>query len=309
MASFSTEIQQEWYKILDTLFGWNYVNRNIALAIEMASSCTHPEAQWLVKTFQGKHVKTQEEFQNILMQCDQSDAHTLCFLGLCYDRKDPLHSVLMRQAAEQGFSLAQAMYAACRRSIVNFETSFKFATLAAAKNERYAFYILGLLYGEGNGCERNREKSKECFMRAANFGEVWAMVMLGKMFDPSDVQKWKWWGRAAKAGKPFQFYQQFSKQVKHGRPNVMFAIGRVLYGSVDFEKRSFFNDDDDASQEKLVYAKQAIDFYFAQLVCCRKAVDNWTLVGIRFRVVKDIRKLIGLLIWKSRKDALYTCTK
>ena len=31
----------------------------------------------------------------------------------------------------------------------------------------------------------------------------------------------------------------------------------------------------------------------------------WTLVGIKLKVVKDVRKLIAKLIWDSREEALY----
>ena len=308
MASVSIEIQKEWYKIFDTLYGWNHVRQNVPLALEMAATCAHPEAQWLAKTFKGKHVKLLSDFEAVLVQCDQNDAHRLCFLALCYDRKTPFYEVSMRQAAEKGLSLAQARYAACRRSVVSAETSFKFATLAAKKNERYAFYILGLLYSGGDGCERNDEKAMACFLRAANFGEVWAMVMLGRKFEPSDIQRWKWWGRAAKLGKSFQFIQHFARQVKHGSPSVVFVIGQTLQGYVDFEKRIVF-EDDDAGEKIVTRAKQAIDFYKFQLLSYRKAVDAWTLVGMRWRVVKDIRKLIGSVIWNTREEALYDGSK
>jgi hypothetical protein len=31
----------------------------------------------------------------------------------------------------------------------------------------------------------------------------------------------------------------------------------------------------------------------------------WTQVGIKLKVVKDVRKLIAKLIWDSREEALY----
>jgi hypothetical protein len=37
----------------------------------------------------------------------------------------------------------------------------------------------------------------------------------------------------------------------------------------------------------------------------RKVVDSWTFVGLRNRVVKDIRKMIGKMIWDAREEAEY----
>jgi hypothetical protein len=46
----------EWYKIRDTFFGDNFVDQNILLALELASSCQHPDARWLTEACDGKDV-------------------------------------------------------------------------------------------------------------------------------------------------------------------------------------------------------------------------------------------------------------
>jgi hypothetical protein len=51
--------------------------------------------------------------------------------------------------------------------------------------------------------------------------------------------------------------------------------------------------------------KRSVIAYSKQMNRCRKAVDTWTLVGLRFRVVKDIRNLIAKLIWESRNEEIY----
>jgi hypothetical protein len=37
-----------------------------------------------------------------------------------------------------------------------------------------------------------------------------------------------------------------------------------------------------------------------------KAVDSWTIVALRNKVVKDIRKMIGKMIWAVREAAEYS---
>ena len=52
-------------------------------------------------------------------------------------------------------------------------------------------------------------------------------------------------------------------------------------------------------------AKQAIAFYEAQIKATKDAMRAWTFVGIKLKVVKDVRKLIAKLIWDSREEASY----
>jgi hypothetical protein len=94
---------------------------------------------------------------------------------------------------------------------------------------------------------------------------------------------------------------------KSGSASVVFAIGQALKGQLDETCQQIFSAR--FSRERFLDyvgpAKQAIAFYEAQLKACRKAIDWWTVIGIRFRVVKDVRKLISKLIWDAREEALY----
>jgi hypothetical protein len=89
-----------------------------------------------------------------------------------------------------------------------------------------------------------------------------------------------------------------------GHATVIFAIGRALKGHIDSEKRAIF-DDHKAFDTYIRPANQALQFYNFQLKSYRKAVDSWTLVGIRNKVVKDIRLMIAKMIWETREEARY----
>ena len=84
----------------------------------------------------------------------------------------------------------------------------------------------------------------------------------------------------------------------------MFAIGRALQGHVKEEERTIF-DDEDGFDLRINPAKHAIAFYEAQIKATTAAMHAWTQVGIKLKVVKDVRKLIAKLIWDSREEALY----
>jgi hypothetical protein len=291
----------EWYKIRDTFFGENCVSRNIPLALEMASSCQHPDARWLLEACAGKDLITKEDAERVFSAPGQNDARALCFAWLC-NRQDlsPL-----RRSAELGFAFAQALMA----KRFDGEEKLKFALLAAAQGERDSLTILGWCFRDGAGCEVDLHQAKESFLRASELGHISAMIWFGTMLDESDAQRWRWWGRAAALGNSWSFLQYFMEQVRlfisgSGSAAVMFAIGQALQGHVNEEARMIFNSR--VTVVSLISpAKQAIAFYEAQIKATRDAMRAWTQVGLRYNVVKDVRKLIAKLIWDSREEALY----
>jgi hypothetical protein len=84
---------------------------------------------------------------------------------------------------------------------------------------------------------------------------------------------------------------------------VVFVIGRALKGHIDKEKRKIFGEGY-MFDARIGPANQALHFYEFQLQSYRKAVI-WTIVGLRNQVVKDIRKMIGMMFWDAREEAAY----
>ena len=84
----------------------------------------------------------------------------------------------------------------------------------------------------------------------------------------------------------------------------IFFIGQALCGHVQEAKNSIF-DRNFQSVESFQCAVEAVSFYKNQILDARRAVDEWTKVGMRFKVVKDVRKLIGQLVWEARTQAEY----
>jgi len=211
----------------------------------------------------------------------------------------------LRRSAELGFAFAQAYLAGRTRG----EEKFKFAHRAAAQGERDGFYWLARCFCDGEGCEKDLDKAKENFLVASELGDVWAIIELGDLVDESDPQRWRWWGRAAALGDYRRFLSSFAKQVKlfdsgSGRGAVMFEIGQALHENVNEQARTIFKSEYDFCS-LIGPAKQAIAFYEAQIKATIAAMRAWTLVGIKLKVVKDVRKLIAKLIWDSREEALY----
>jgi TPR repeat protein len=277
--------QLEWYKIRDLFFGSDFVDRDTSLALEMASSCQHPDARWLTEACAGKDLNTIEDAKRIFSALGQNDARALSFAWLFGDLCD---STLLHPAAELGFAFAQAFLAGRTR----LDERFKFAQLAAAQGERDGYYWLGRCFFDGIGCEKDLDKAKKSVMLSSEFGHVWAMIDVGELLDESDAQRWRWWGRAATHGASSSFLFNFAKQVElfnsgSGSAAVMLAIGRALQGHMNEQERTIFNNGR-KYDTLIVPAKQAIAFYEAQIKATKDAMRAWTQVGIEFNVVKDI---------------------
>jgi TPR repeat protein len=213
---------------------------------------------------------------------------------------------LLRRSAELGFAFAQALTAWQTRGV----EKVKFAQLAAAQGERDGPYWLGVCFRDGEGCEKDLDKAKENFLLASELGHVFAMRRLGELMGELDPQRWRWWGRAATHGASLSFLSSFSKQVElfnsgSGSAVVMFAIGQALQGYVNEQARTIFEDEDYDFGSLIGPATQAIAFYEAQIKATQDAMRAWTQVGIKLKVVKDVRKLIAKLVWDSREEALY----
>jgi hypothetical protein len=147
-------------------------------------------------------------------------------------------------------------------------------------------------------------------LRSCELGDVFGMRELAELLDDSDPQRWRWFGRAAALRYSWCFLEKFAAlELSNSgsvKPAVMFAIGQALRGHVNEQTRTVFNNRDYSFDSLVGPAKQAIAFYEVQIKATKDAMHAWTLVGIKLKVVKDVRKLIAKLIWDSREEALFT---
>jgi hypothetical protein len=293
--------QHGWYKVRDTFFGQNFVTQNIPLALQLAASCNHPHAQWLTQVCAGRDVNTKQDAERIFLELGRTDARALCFARLCgvHDGLSASH-----QSAELDLAIAEVWMT----GKLSVSSKFKLAQMAAFQGERDGFYLLGLCYYNGVGCEKNMDVAKKNFLLASELGHVHSMDLLGELIADFDPQRWRWWGQAAAHGLRGSFMSKFSKQVKlfvsgFGSAAVLFAIGRALHGHLNEAEKTIF--DLESSFDSRSLGKKAITFYELQLKACQEAVIAWTLVGVRLEVCSDLRRLVAIAIWSSREEALY----
>ncbi len=270
----------EWYKIRDVFLGRNETTMDVSGALDLASSCKYEDALWLRSVFDETLMWTKEAALEELLK-HPNDARAACF------------------AWEQDVAWH-----------VSESERYSYLIQSASNFERDGFYQLGLCFQDGVGCEKSLLLAKECLSCAAQLGHVSAMRYLGELLDPQDRLRWVWWGRAAWHGDCFCFINNISEQVRQldsglddARPTV-FAIGLALKNRVEVETGKIFGNV--FTFEDLIGPSiQSIEFYEAQLKAARDAVNAWSMVGIRLNLVKDVRILIGRLVWFARDDANY----
>jgi hypothetical protein len=294
------QLLRAWYKVRDTLFGQNLLEQDIKKALELACVCDHQNAIWLTKLFAGRDVTSREEARRIFL-ASENDPRALCFAGVLLGLDDEI-----LRAAELGDAFAQAWMAWQGE----YEESFRWTGKSAAQGERDGIFFLGHCYRRGIGCVKDAERGKENFLVAAQLGNVDAMVYVAEFLEKHDPERFVWFGRAAAAnGGSSSFLNEMVDQIRKfwtgtGLANVVFAIGRALKGHINNEKRTVFGSSY-MFDARIDPATQAFHFYEFQLLSYRKAVDTWTIVGLRNIVVKDIRNMIGKMIWEARGEAAY----
>ena len=130
------------------------------------------------------------------------------------------------------------------------------------------------------------------------------------LLDESDPVRWYFWSKAALRGLSRLFLDYISKQVElffsgSGNATIVFLIGHTLNGNMDMEKEEIFGCRHRKFESLIAHAIQAVSFYSSQIKSARLAVETWTLVATRLRVMKDMRILIGKIIWEARFEENY----
>ena len=288
----------KWLEVRDTFLGQNGKKQDITAALALARDCKHPDAVWFTSIFEGNDSSTKEEARKVFLLF-QDDARALCF-AWCLTAARWENLSRLRRAAGMGNAFACSTL--CRQT----GGDEGLVCFAAAQHERDGYYLLGqnLCYGE-----RDYALAKENYLIAGELGHAGAAEQYGRLLNKSGTDCWIWLSRGALHGSYVTFIWSLSEQVDQlifgsGNPTIVFMIGRALKGNIDMEKKLFFGFRCDFDRN-VVQANQAVSFYDSQIRSARLAVDTWTLICTRLRLMKDMRVFIGNMIWEARFEANY----
>ncbi len=304
----------KWLDVRDTFLGENEKKQNITKALNLAQHCKHPSAVWLTSIFDGKEVSTKEEARKVFLL--YQDARSLCFAWWLSDDQEA-DLPLLDRASEMGYAFASSSLfweLWCGGRGDDLEKAIRLADFAASLFERDGLFALGRCTTEcpcpdDINPDDYHFLAKESLLLAAELGHIDAALKYTDLLGMSDPACWIWFSRAAMCGSPIMFLNFFSEQVEaflsgSGSATIVFLIGRTLKGNIEMEKKEICR-----TSFKFPYiintAIQAVSFYEHQVQCARLAVDTWTLVSIRLHLIKDLRILIGKMIWEERFEANY----
>lgn len=133
------------------------------------------------------------------------------------------------------------------------------------KGERDACYSYGM-----------HTENDQYIEYAAKLGNFFAIMEMARIAEHNSIESWEWLCFAAEYGYMNDIDCEFDAP-----PAIRYLCGKRLPNSVHKS------------------------FYLSQNLKCRKAVDMWTLIATHLRIYKDLRKLIGGMIWNSRSEGLF----
>ena len=298
----------EWLKIRDLFFADN--NRvqvvdgwSMEHALKLASTCKHPEAKWLSDMFKLKNkVANVQEAREVFLS-HQNDPKAEFYSWFIFQKQQMRFQRDMVSKVAVSVPLAAATFANYVRSA---EDTFHFAAIACAGKERSGYYVMGMCYLRGTGCGVDLARARTLLRIAAELGSTNAANAYGLSFAHSDPWSWFWRGRAACAGCDMDFDSGLLDQLKDGNPDVVFSIGRAFKGHIDRSRRRCFGEFDfidfeDENFDLIVGpATEAVQFYELEVKATRDRIREWTRVGIRCNIVKDVRIMIGKMIWGAK---------
>lgn len=128
------------------------------------------------------------------------------------------------------------------------------------------------------------------------------------LLDRANLDKWRWFEKAASRGCVSGLLKEFALPVTALSADrsvelnqAVFVIGKIFKNKVDITKRTVFGQ----ACSEAGLAALACAFFDAQLTGAKQAVSAWLILARRFGVVKDIRRVIGILIWDARAEGNY----
>lgn len=209
-------------------------------------------------------------------------------------------------SASLGYPYAQARMAFWTQ--IHTNKGLDWAHAAANQGEREGYYAMS--YCLLKAANNKMDKTAHGFMiAAARSGDAFAMRCAGDFYDEWNWRRWYWWGKAAAVREVgIEFLSQFEKYVRLFQNNaqkssaaVIYTIGRVFLAN-DKEGVYFSRWRAEAGTSEHFALHYAIGFYKDRKSWYMTAVQSWLVVARRLGICKDLRKLIGKLIWQAKLD-------
>jgi TPR repeat protein len=274
-------------------------NGDVAVGLQMARECAHPDARWLAALFPAGVAVTTEDMAKVLGE-HGGDPRAMLISWIVHPE---VADSLLERAAEGDYAPALGMMSSCASTADDDGASFRFAERAVALGDRFGFVRLGTCVIRGEGCEKNRAKGIEVFRKAAELGHRGAQFTYGRMaFGKHDWERYVWFGRAASKG----FGQEFSNAVVKLVPlfergelsRVLHTVASLASAHLDRSERKVFGFRP-FRRTDWKQLLRIVELHEAMRGRARAALACWSMAGLRCGVVKDMRVMIAKIAWEE----------
>jgi hypothetical protein len=174
------DVWLQWYEIRDNLVGQNNKMRSLRRALELAASCQHPDARWLIDALDMRRERTQASF--FLLSAKTTLAR--CVSRFCLAMKKIW---LWLRCDAQPSLVTRLLKLSWHKTQKAWRSSSLLSWLAAAQGERDGYWELGWCFWAGDGCEKDLEKAKQNLLLASLLNHGYAMVRLGTLLAESNA--------------------------------------------------------------------------------------------------------------------------
>ena len=268
------------------------------------------EMRWLAELFPLQRGKVENDVveQRLSEWCTAhpDDARALGYLGDVQENFG-----LLEKAAALGDS---------RALILRYpfgppdEIMFQLACELTAKSDAVGTYWLMECFKKGIGCEKNESLSAELLERAADLGSLSAYVDLVHQDEMTSAQRLELFvlffdlhpvGAHRLYSSLFDVLRCHAGDGTCG--SLIFAVGKMLKGKVDVEKKEVFGHWH--KQQRLSFFQtllQAVAMYDRWCDAAREACVAWVLIAKQMGLNKDIRRMIAIIVWETRKEGMGT---
>jgi hypothetical protein len=248
---------------------------DIDRGLRIARDCRHPDAS----LFPAGVSVTGEDMKRV-MRAQGDDVRALFLRG---------DGAACARAAELGYAPAQAYRAWWALDAKSVEL----AQRAASQSHRVGLTALGCSLLGGEGCAKNPEQAMVLLRAAADLEHAFALFWCSYIARGKTSEKHFWFGRLdyrpLYAREVFELVPLFEKG-EHCR---LLQIAARMFRKVI----RYTETGDPIVTHSLPKIRRVIQLHESMVERVITAIDCWSVVARRIGVVKDIRVVIGKIVW------------
>jgi hypothetical protein len=251
------------------------VGADIELGLRLARECQHPDARWLASLFPAGDDVTREHFCGV-MRGQGEDQRALSLTEI-------LTSVKMERltrVANTGYAPAQVAVV-----LIDVQTMFKYASVAAASGDRRGMFQLARCLREALGCEKDKGRAMELLREAAELGKPGGAAAVTRVcFWRARLERFCWRGRMASQGVGgkkvcVQVTEIVPSFERGGLSRILRIVGPIVLEILDVPTRTVCGDL--VSVREVGKLQRVLQLQEAMLGRARRAIDCWSMAGRR----------------------------